>query len=872
MTSMAERASLPWAVALNDPRARRRALTGGKGAGLAALVALGYEVPEALCVTPRAFMEARDAALGAGARTLTALQDALRRAPCPAALATQLSSWLGARADARWAVRSSSVDEDGAQASLAGQQLTCLQVAAEDVWAAVCEVWASVYGVEALVYRDRVGLQGPPPGMAVLIQRQLEPEVAGVLFTRDPLGSADLVVSAARGLGELVVDGLAGVTARLGRGDGALRATSGVEPLALTSKQCARLAAVGRALEVAGDAPQDIEWAFDQEERLWLLQWRPITTQARVDEAPQVWSNANVGEALPGVGTPLTWSIIRRFSRRGFEQAFGSLGLTVAPEDELVGSFQGRVYLNLTQFMRIASGVPLMRASTLHELAGGGGAAVVEQTYTRRRPWAFLASLPVTIPRVASSQLAMPWVAPRWEAQFARHRADFLARDLSRMTQRELSRALTQLDALFDRNGLVMLTCSSNFLMSYVVLREGMRLVMGAEAAAPHERALLTGLQVRSAQPGLALLALATQIKASPALRALMEQTPPAQALAALKARRREDPHAAALLVSLDAFLEAHGHRAPREAELATPRWREDLTFVFDVIQGLLRAPEPSTASQLMRAQLKVRQSAERAVREALPRLARPLGEVFIRFVQQSARRREALRARVVEALELYRMLFLACGERLTQGGLLAAPEEVFALTHEELSAWLRHGRSGADFRHLAITRLGLVAHYQAAPDPPNTFIQRGRELMSEAAFAQRTSAPQHEGLAGGETLRGLPGAAGCVTGSARVVREPSEARSLRAGEILVVAHADVGWTPLFLNAAGVVMALGGPLSHACIVAREYGIPTVVNVHDVMTRVRTGDMITVDGERGLVVLHAPIITVNSSSDLDPQNS
>jgi pyruvate,water dikinase len=174
-------------------------------------------------------------------------------------------------------------------------------------------------------------------------------------------------------------------------------------------------------------------------------------------------------------------------------------------------------------------------------------------------------------------------------------------------------------------------------------------------------------------------------------------------------------------------------------------------------------------------------------------------------------------------------------------GSPLAPVPAVFFFTVDELVHALRTSRT--DLAPLVRARRAEFARDQARPDPPATF----------------TGAPPPVVLppAGGDLLRGLPASPGVVEGRARVLLGPQEMGLLEPGEVLVVHTTDVGWTPLFPLAAGVVTELGGPLSHAAVVAREFGVPSVVNVEGVTRAIRTGERVRLDGDRGVVERLSP---------------
>jgi pyruvate,water dikinase len=298
-----------------------------------------------------------------------------------------------------------------------------------------------------------------------------------------------------------------------------------------------------------------------------------------------------------------------------------------------------------------------------------------------------------------------------------------------------------------------------------------------------------------------------------------------------------------AFLAELNRFLAEHGHHAPREAEISTPRWREDPTFVLSVLRSHVSSFSLPDPDDLARAAALAR---ERATAEVSSAMGRVRGAVFrraLRAAHDATRLREQLRSCVVETLGMYRSVALEAGSRMAADGLMDRPERVFHLTLDEVRAYLR-GEPPEDLALRLAARRAETEAFARADDPPATFTLRTGEPI-----------PARQVQSAGEPLlRGLPGSPGRVQGRARVVRSPSEGESLEPGDILVATCTDVGWTPLFLLVSGVVTEMGGPLSHSCVVAREYGIPAVVNVRGAASVLRDGDTITVDGDAGTVHL------------------
>ena len=829
---------------------------GGKAQGLFRSAEAGLDIPTGFVIVTDAFDTVIERVI-TRVSTVEELQAALMEVEFPDGFVDEIRHQLEVIGASSWAVRSSAVAEDG-ERSFAGQQHTVLKARGlQAVLTAIREVWASLYDKAGLVYRTRLAVDDVPTGMAVVVQEMLAPETAGVMFTRNPItkNAREAVISASPGLGVDVVEGAACDTFFVERPSGYLTHREIIDTPTLNERQLTELAQVCDQVERIFDgAPMDIEWAFarsnrpDEGLKFYILQARPITHFDLHEEASTVWTNTNVGEALPGVATPLTWSILKGFSRDGFTAAFASMGLDVPKDAELVGSFYGRVYLNLSEFVSIASAIPVLSPQRLFSVAGGGGVELLEDSVPKQSSARFIARLPTTIPKVLASQASMPFLAPFWESYFETRCEEFFARDLYRLNHRALRDELDTLNTLFDRTGLVMLTVSSNFLMSYVVAGEFLRM-FGSADAVRNEQKLYGALEVASAEPGRALLEMGRIARRSRRLRRIISELPAAKVFDELNknAHYSDVEH---LLDELRSFRKRFGHRAPREAELSTPRWREDVSFVFEVIRGFIDTRHLPSPKEVQREHRRALKEIDAIIHEGFAPGVAELFKLVLTFARGNARRRESLRARVVDSLDMYRHFFLECGRRMVQNGDLLVADDVFFLHIDEIRTWLSDVNAGRPFRLRVIVRKALYDVFSDLPEPPHTFLLRGSEIIPEDEALDRLNPDDPKPHS--DQLQGLPASPGRVTGRAKVIRDPHSGDTVNPGEILVVPYADVGWTPLFVAASAVVMSLGGPLSHASIVAREFQIPAVVNAKHAMDRIKTGDLITVDGDRGVV--------------------
>jgi pyruvate,water dikinase len=295
------------------------------------------------------------------------------------------------------------------------------------------------------------------------------------------------------------------------------------------------------------------------------------------------------------------------------------------------------------------------------------------------------------------------------------------------------------------------------------------------------------------------------------------------------------------LQTSLSDFLRLYGHRGVAEIDLGLPRWSEDPTYVFGVLANYLRLEDPQAAADVQFG--RATREAEEMVDELSRRAASEgrLRGALVRFLLGRARELSGLREMpkfcIILLMARARELLWPVGEELADAGRLQGAEDIFFLSVPEARAAL----AGEDLRPVVHDRRIVYEQEVGRRHVPRLLLSDGTE---PAAAAQDAAA---EGV-----LRGTPASGGVVTQKARVILEPAGA-DLEPGEILVTPSTDPGWTPLFLTAGGLVMEMGGPMSHGAIVAREYGIPAVVGVPDATELIETGHRITVDGSAGEVI-------------------
>jgi pyruvate,water dikinase len=764
-------------------------------------------------------------------------------------------------------VRSSATAEDLPEASFAGQLDTYLNVVGTDALAhAVRRCWASLWTDRAVAYRADHGMDHGPVGIAVVVQKMVDAQVAGVMFTANPLTGRrkETVIDAAPGLGEALVSGALNpdhyrVDAATGE---ILERSLGDKPVQafLTDAQVRSLARVGARVEELYGEPQDVEWAIDPAGGILVVQSRPITTLFPLPEPDNHDGRTRAylcASLLQGLTRPLTPMGLASFTL--MSNSYRSAGGGPAAYRSTQAGM--RMFVDVTSLLRSKGGRrSLRRAMKVADARSVDVLAYLADdprfTLTRAPRLASLkaglrASPPFgllgnvlramanpasALERVRESDQEMDRMLVLPEPVSGARRLDFVERVLTTEITPAVMRVLPPAAAGYLWLGLA-------------------RLLLGRLAQPGELQAVLRGLPHNvTTEMDLELWQTATVMRQdTDSVRALTGDDP--QILAG---RYLAGTLPAVCQGALSSFLARYGHRAVAEIDLGVPRWGEDPAHIINVLANYLKLADPELAPDRL-----FQRAAERAdakVAELAARAARSRGKLYGRIVAHGLRRaretagmREYPKFRLITAFAILRGQLQQVGGELADAGRIAAPDDVFFLDLTEARVALR----GADLRGPVAERRRSYQRELRRRRIPRLLLSDGTDV--EAAMAAAHAASSANGKLQPGTLAGAPASAGTVTGKARVVLDPAGAH-LEPGEILVAPSTDPGWTPLFMTAGALVMEMGGPISHGAVVAREYGIPAVVGVPDATVRIRTGDTVTVDGAAGTVVVDTSLVS------------
>jgi rifampicin phosphotransferase len=825
---------------------------GGKGANLGELARAKFPVPDGFILTTEAYALAARLA-HVDPQDPPAAAERLRTSTMPDAVAAAAREAYAALGGGRVAVRSSATAEDLPGASFAGQQDTYLNVAGDSALLdAIRRCWASLWNDRAVAYRRANRIDERSVQLAVVVQRMVNASAAGVLFTADPVTGRRrrAVIDAIAGLGEKLVSGAVDpqhfVVETATREVIERRSPDGQAVLA--DDELRALASIGDRVERHFGAPQDIEFALDAERRIWLVQSRPITTlYPLASDAPEAEHELRVyfsGNVFQGYFEPLTPMGIQFFRLLGTAvcRAFGAVVVDAALGPSAIVEAGMRIYIDVTPVVRDLLGREVFRSVTA--IGEARSSVVVSRLMSDSRLAPVSRSRLRTLRRIAAglTRVGIPLAALRVLRSPGAARARYVREldDIARVALPPNADAAARLDA-FER---LMLVAPQRMLPRLLGIMAPAMLSFGLAGRLLRGRARPDELQTitRSAphnpttEMDLALWSLSVEVRADPDARSALLDRMPADLAAAYLAQALP----ARLQAGLSAFLARYGFRSIGEIDVGVPRWSEDPTHILGALANYVRLGNDALAPDAQFA---------RGEREAEAMVASLLGRVHgperlvLRFVLQRLRAligsREAPKFHIIRLLATpARELLKSVGTELASRGRIAEADDVFFLTLQEA----RRAVAGDDLRGIVAARRKTFERERARRHIPRVLLSDGTD--AEVALVSAT---------GG--LRGSPASPGVVSSVARVIRSPQGAR-LEPGEILVAPSTDPGWTPLFLTAGGLVMEMGGMMSHGAVVAREYGIPAVVGVTGATEQITTGQRVTVDGSAGTVVLDA----------------
>jgi pyruvate,water dikinase len=869
---------------------------GGKGANLGEMTGAGFPVPPGFCVTTEAFerfLEASGIAetiylrlenltpndLEEVRRVGQEVRERLIQLPIPLEVEQALLvAWEKEGADYAYAVRSSATAEDLPDASFAGQQDTYLNVRGrEALLENVRSCWVSLFTDRAILYRAKNGFSHREVLLSVVVQRMVLPEVSGIMFTAEPISGHRQIVSidASYGLGEALVSGL--VSPDLykvdKRNNKIIETTVADKQLAIRPNPCGgtyqeeltgelrtaqvlkaqqirELAELGTRIERHYGKPQDIEWCIE-DNQLYIVQSRPITTLYPLpepqpkDDSLHIYVSFNHAQVMTDPISPMGQSIWRLLLPFGKSQ----------PSDynPYIGSAGGRLYIDFSALLHL----PVLRGlfpkalENADSLMADAMREVMDRDEFKREkenPDAERA----TISGIGS------WLAPllpKVQARLWLLPPEGGVEKLSAISASFLDQAETKLNGASQ--GVERLKVARELLASVFV--EAALFMPPYLGAAMMAKALLTRLtkevgnptDIDAIQRGLSgnvttemdlqVGDLADVARQSPAL---------VKHLSALDAKSALESASTieggkAFLAEWRRFMARYGMRGPSEIDIARPRWQEEPSSLLTMVMGSLQHEHAGTHRAKHQQMAAEGEAAGERLAAAVQKGKGPFGRVKAAFVRRLVRVvrhlmavREHPKFLLIRLMDQVKQAILESATILQSQGRIEQINDIWLLELNELISALEE--PSQPLRPLIAQRKAEQERFWKL-SPPRVITSEGEIPVVKH---------KHENLPAG-ALPGSIASRGIIEGIAKVVLDPST-EQLKPGEILIAPFTDPGWTPLFINAAALVMEVGGLMTHGSVVAREYGIPAVVGVLDATKHIKSGQQIRVNGNEGYV--------------------
>ena len=881
-----------------------RATVGGKAVGLSRMIMAGVPVPPGFTVTTQAYidfveannleqtmdtlLEAIDFANPDSIEAVSSkVRDHILGSTIPDSVRDEITAAYGGLGDNLFvAVRSSGTAEDMGDASFAGLYDSFLEIRGiDEVVEAVQRCWASLWTARCLSYRNHLGINHRQALVAVVVQEMVNAELAGVLFTANPLNERtdEIVINSTFGLGEAIASGIVtpdeyvldqatlavkrSITGakefRISRnpdGPGTFkRENTAVEKSVstLSAEQAADLAKFGRhAVELAGGIPQDIEWAY-RDGQFFILQSRDITgadfmweDNLEVGPPPtnddnETWSNFWAQEYWTGAVSPLFYSVRGEELARSDRSLFALWGFKELVPIRRFKYHRATVYFSSDadrQYYRnvLPKG---LRQTKLNNLPPEWRAEAADAHF----PVVKFLRMFVRMQLLSSDQGPFRQVKTIYALMKNRRESETwpTAEEISRYSDESVLKELKSKMVLFEDHLTALRPAFHIYApLTFAMLQAILKNWYDGENSYAFED-LMTGLPERTEmlQELIDQWELAEKIRTSPELVATLTKYEGADFFAELQ----YSEEGRNFLELYSHFLELHGHRGHQDRDLWYPRRSEDPMIDYRAFVTLVKAAAPSPAEMEHRMVIKRLESTE----EVLANIrGRSFGAIRVKFVKVLldyiykflvARDDERPFSDLITMAK--KRATTELGKRLFERGLVEAADDYFFLAYTEIAEALADRHQPKLLKAKIKSRRQIFLKFLAREEVPASFIRGGVPLVLEDTSITDTAG----------AFQGTGTSRGSVVGTARVVGNLDDIGRLQQGDILICNSTDPGWASAFGLISGLVLEAGGMLSHGACLSREYGLPAVT-LGGAMGKIADGQTVSVDGSTGRVVI------------------
>ncbi|OPY34158.1 MAG: putative phosphoenolpyruvate synthase [Methanomassiliicoccales archaeon PtaU1.Bin124] len=848
-------------------------LTGGKAGNLANMIASGFDVPPGFVVPVTEYdrfikdtgLDVKISALlekldfedpAAVERTCRQIRESIVGHPARDELAKEIGSSTSGKG--LWAVRSSAIAEDLADASFAGQQDTYLNVRPDSVMEHVRRCWASYWNERAVTYRHDNQVPQLRTGIAVLVQRMVTADRSGIMFTRDPVdGKEEVIIEASFGLGEAIASGIVTPDRYVCGENGKVRqrqvnrkqkavflAENKMEPVeleearqnvaALNDHEAEGIAALGKRLETHFGTPQDVEWAMEGG-KVFLLQSRPITT---LTKDRTLWTRAYGDEYWADVTSPLFFSLLGEYLTE-YVNREGSriMGYNDLTGKDLIMVHKAHIYFNCEVLEEVFTYNPkFSRTKELlnyfpvkdQERIGNADTKLMKRVVAEVR----IAVLD------RDGMITRTYKAyDRWAKSFLEEMAPYDAMDLTRLSDAQLHEEFRKMEQAFlkhyrlIRYGMVTHSIGMN-----LIIKRWLESWLDDRSGELYSK-VISGLKGnKTIETNIALAKLAAKANADHYVQDKLRTLPPAHFLKEMK----DESAMMDFEKAFNDFLKVYGQRS-HTREIYFPRWRDDPTMVVNILKALMDAPDLDL-EKMEQEKVQERLQAEKDILDRIGRLEyggpkKLAFKIVLHYAQIYLMFRENQRFYLDHQLYRLRRLFMEYGRRFKERGWVDSQMDIFFLSKEEIFA----------------AENGKQEDMKAKIEPRKKDFERWKDKLPPK-FVRGNAEFDDTIVWQGDVLKitGTSASPGTFTGLVRVVDTIEQLGQVGDDEILVTSNTDPGWTAVFSKIGGLITETGGILSHGAVVSREYGIPAVTAVKGATKIFKTGQRITLDGNEGTI--------------------
>lgn len=768
-----------------------------------------------------------------------------------------------------YAVRSSAVDEDGTEFSYAGQFETFLYVSFDKIFEKVQEVKKSALSDRVRKYREENGIK-PDTGIAVIIQRMINSQTAGVAFGLDPTNGdkTTKIVSAVYGLGEGLVSGqldadtykiknqeIEKILAIKNRCFVQDFIYGGVKEIeinsenhsipALSDEQIFNIAILLEKLENALGSPQDIEFAFEQNV-LHLLQTRPVTAFGKAQGEYTLWDNSNIIESYPGVTTPLTFSFIIKMYEAVYRQFVGLLGLK---EEEIekhkevfantLGLVRGRVYYNLLNWYKMLAMIPgySLNAEFMENMMGVKERFELKEDFRMNKGTARLRILSMIF-KMISLNRNLPKERDKFMKQLEVVMNKYENIDFTKFSVQEIKQLYIEFEQNLLKKWKAPLINDFFAMIWFGMLQKLAKKYKVSDNVNIHNDLLCGAKDIISTEPIHKSIKIASLINLNPEAKEIFTEKDENEIYACLLQDKFPE-----IKKEIYLYIKKFGERCVGELKLETISYSQKPELFIKVLKSYIKqgVTAKNTDSNI---ELEIRTKAENDVYTSLKSkfIKKRLFAWTLRKARDLVSNRENLRYERTRGFGMVRKMFSEIGNKLATTGIIENSRDVFMLETGELFQVI-DGNFPGSHKELIKSRKAEFESYKNAKVPSERFFSYGNDFSDVFIY----STEKIENITG--DLKGIGCCPGVVKAKVQVINHPDETESLN-GDILVTSSTDPGWVTLFPTASGIIVERGSLLSHSAIVSREMGIPCIVSVSGLLRTLNSGDEIIMNGSTG----------------------